>query len=169
MANLRSASVREALNLGLDHNTEILRVVGATNTLLRAIHMIDSLVAPKHFRLTGAYLRQFEAVDKGFDRHSMRVVGDKPIDEISEWQVIGTVGDRIVNVIAYGVFHTHQKNRSGNYEYIFNGKPHFRPEYGGITIDDIWQETGLYKNFNKANPTSIIQQNRRGKVIKQYH
>ena len=169
MANLQSASIREALNLGLDKDTTVLRVAGATNTLIRAIHMVDSLVAPKRFKLTGAYLRKFETQNNGFSRHALRCVGDEPIDEVSEWQVIGTVGDRIVNVIAQGVFHTHQHDRSGSYEYIFNGKPHHRPEYGGITIDDIWQESGLYKQADKANPIGIIQQNRKGKVIKRYH
>lgn len=169
MANLKSASVREALNLNLDHNLTILQVAGATNTLLKAIHMIDSLVAPKRFNLSGAYLRRFETQDNGFSRHSLRVVDDSPIDEISEWQVVGTVGDRIVNVIAQGIFHTHRSNRSGNHEYIFNGKPHHRPEYGGITIDDIWQEAGLYKNYGKASAIGMIQQNRKGKVVKRYH
>ena len=169
MANLQSSSVRVASNMGHDGNTEILRVADSAATLIKAIHMIDSLVAPKRFHLTGAYLRRFEAVDNGFAHHSLRVEGDKPIDEISEWQVVGTVGDRIVNVIAFGVFHTHQHNRSGNREYSFNGKPYLRPEYGGITIDDIWQESGLYKQFNGANPIGIFTQNRRGKTIKKFH
>ena len=166
MANLGNVSTREALNIGEDITRK--RVAGATDTLLRAINVIDSLVMPKHFSLTGAYLRQFEAADNGFSRHSLRVVDDTPIDEISEWQVIGTVGERIVNVIAKGIFHTHRNNRSGNYEYTFNGKPHYRPEYGGITIDDIWQESGLYKQFFKASATGIIKQNRQGKTIKRY-
>lgn len=169
MAKLQSASVREALNLGLDHNATILRVAGATETLIKAIHVIDSLVAPKRFSLTGAYLRCFETQDNGFARHSVKCEGDEPTDEISEWQVIGTVGDRIVNLIARGVFHTHKNNRSGNHEYLFNGKPNYRPEYGGVTIDDIWQESGLYKQADMANATAIIQQSRRGKVVKRYH
>lgn len=166
MANLRSVSTREALNIGEDITRK--RVAGATDTLLRVINVIDSLVKPKHFKLTGAYLRRFETADNGFSNHHLRVVDDTPIDEISEWQVIGTVGERIVNIIAKGVFHTHQNNRSGNYEYTFNGKPNYRPEYGGITINDIWQETGLYKQFFKASATSIIKQNYKGKTIKQY-
>jgi len=169
MANLKRASVREALNMGLGGNTEILQTVGATSTLIKALHMIDSLVAPKHFCLIGAYLRRFEAVDNGFSRHSLKIEGEKPIDEISEWQVVGTAGDRIVNVIALGVFHTHQHNRSGNHEYSFNGKPYLRPEYGGITRDDIWQESGLYKQFNGASPIGISLQNRQGKITRKYH
>lgn len=167
MANLRSSNVREALNIGEDVVRK--RVAGATGTLLQAINKIDYLVAPKRFKLTGAYLRQFEVQENGFTNHSLMVEGDCPIDEVSEWQIIGTVGDRIVNVIAKGIFHTHKNNRSGGREFIFNGKPAYRPEYGGATIDDIWQESGLYKNFPNASPTGIIKQNRRGKVTKQYH
>ena len=167
MANLRSASVREALNIGEDVTRK--RVSEATDTLLKAINKIDYLVAPKHFKLTGAYLRQFEVQENGSRNHSLRVEGDCPIDEISEWQVIGTVGERIVNVIARGIFHTHKNNRSGGHEFIFNGKPDYLPEYGGATIEDIWQETGIYKNFTCASATGMIQQNRRGKVTKRYH
>lgn len=167
MAKLQSVSVRESLNQ--PHEVLDMRVAGATATLLKALHAIDSLVKPKRFELHGAYLRRFEAKDNGFSRHSMRCVGDLPIDEISEWQITGTVGERIVNVIVQGVFHTHQQNRSGNHEFTLNGKPNYRPEYGGITIDDIWQESGLYKNFDKASSLGIIKQNRRGKVIKRYH
>jgi len=166
MANLRSVSTREALNIGEDITRK--RVAGATDTLLRAINVIDSLVKPKHFKLTGAYLRHFEVTENGASNHYLRVVDDTPIDEISEWQVIGTVGERIVNVIAQGIFHTHKNNRSGNYEYTFNGKPHYRPEYGGITVDDIWQETGLYKQFFNASAIGIIKQNRKGKTVKRY-
>jgi len=167
MANLRSASIREALNIGEDINRK--RVAEATNTLLQAINKIDYLVAPKQFKLTGAYLRRFEVEEKGFANHAVRIIGDSPIDEISEWQIIGTVGDRIVNVIAQGIFHTHKENRSGNHEFTFNGKPNYRPECGGTTIDDIWQESGIYKNYDKANATSIVQQNRQGKVTKRFY
>ena len=167
MANLRSASVREALNIGKD--IDRIRVAEATGTLLQAINKIDYLVAPKRFNLTGAYLRHFEVQENGFANHSMRVEGDSPIDEISEWQIVGTVGDRIVNVIARGIFHTHKENHSGNHELIFNGKPNYRPEYGGATVDDIWQESGIYKIYDKANAIGMIQQNGRGKVIKRYH
>jgi len=167
MANLSSASVREALNIGEDIIRK--RVAEATDTLLKATNKIDYLVAPKHFKLTGAYLRQFEVQGNGFANHSLRVEGDCPIDEISEWQIIGTVGDRIVNVIAKGIFHTHKNNRSGGHEFIFNGKPNYRPEYGGATIDDIWQETGIYRNFPNANAIGMINQSRQGKVTKRYH
>jgi len=166
MANLRSVSVREALNIGEDVVRK--RVAEATDTLLKATNKIDYLVAPKHFKLTGAYLRQFEVQENGFRNHALRVEGDCPIDEVSEWQIIGTVGGRIVNVIAKGIFHTHKNNRSGGHEFIFNGKPNYRPEYGGATIDDIWQETGLYKQFFKASVAGIIKQNRKGKTIKRY-
>ena len=167
MASLRSASVREALNIGKDIGR--IRVAEATGALLQAINKIDYLVAPKRFNLTGAYLRRFEVQENGFTNHAMRVEGDSPIDEISEWQIIGTVGDRIVNVIAGGIFHTHKENRSGNHEFIFNGKPDFRPEYGGATIDDIWQESEHYKNYDKANAIGMIKTNRRGKVLTHYH
>lgn len=166
MANLRSTNVKEALNIGEDVVRK--RVAGATGTLLQAINKIDYLVAPKHFKLTGAYLRQFEVQENGSRHHSLRVEEDCPIDEVSEWQIIGTVGERIVNVIAKGIFHTYKNNRSGGHEFTFNGKPDHRPEYGGATIDDIWQESGLYKQFFKASATGIITQNCRGKVIKRF-
>lgn len=169
MAKLQSASIRTALNMELDHNITMLQVAGATHTLIKALHVIDSLVVPKRFILNSAYLRRFEAVDKGFSNHSLRVDGDNPIDEISEWQVVGTAGDRIVNVIAYGVFHTHQNNRSGGYEYLFNGKPFNRPEYGGVTVDDIWQESGLYQQFDKATSHGVVKQSRKGHIIQRYH
>ncbi len=169
MANLRSASVREALNMRHDHNTVLLQVVGATKTLLEAINIIDSLVAPKRFNLRDADLRVFEAKDNGFANHSIRVEGESPIDEISEWQIIGTVGDRIVNIVARGVFHTHQHDRSGNRELTINGKPNYKPEYGGINIDDIWQETGEYEKFTNASSLTIVSQKPSGKVITRYH
>lgn len=167
MAHLRSVTVREALNL--DKDLSRIRAADATGTLLQAINKIDYLVAPKRFNLTGAYLRHFEVQENGFTNHSMRVEGDSAIDEISEWQIIGTVGDRIVNVIARGVFHTHKENRSGNRELTFNGKPDFRPECGGATIDDIWQEAGIYKNYEGANTIGITTRNRQGKIVSKYH
>lgn len=167
MANLRSASVREALNIGKDINR--IRVADATGALLQAINKIDYLVAPKRFNLKGAYLRQFEVQENGCSSHSLIVEDDVPIDEVSEWQIVGTVGDRIVNVIAKGIFHTHKENRSGNHELFFNGKPNFRPEFGGATLEDIWQESGIYKNFEGANALGLIKQGRSGKVITRYH
>lgn len=169
MANLRSASVREAMNMGLGKDINLIQVAGATETLLKGINIIDYLVKPKKFSLTSAYLRCFESKDNGFSNHRVKVMDDNPVDEISEWQIIGTVREHIVNIVVRGIFHTHQHNRSGNHEFTINGKPDFRPEYGGITVDDIWQESGIYKQFSEASSIGIIQQNRQGKIIKRYH
>jgi len=165
MAKLRTPHI-EVIS-ALESDTTNLRLAHATYTLLEAIRILDWLVKPKHFIFSDAKLREFSRISVDGSHHYLRAVDDEPIAETTEWQVFGQVGDRIVNVIARSTFHTHAENRSGSTDFFINGKPNMRPEYGGVTVDDIWQATGLHKQFDGATTLSITTQDRRGKTIKE--
>jgi len=164
MAKLRTPHIR--VMPALESDTTNLRLAHATRTLLEAIRILDWLVKPKHFVFSDAKLREFSRISVDGSQHHLRAVDDEPIDETAEWQVFGQVGDRIVNVIARSTFHTHAENRSGSTDFFVNGKPYMKPEYGGVTVDDIWQAAGLHKQFDGATTLGISIQNRRGKTIK---
>lgn len=123
------------------------RVCDATESLLKAITILDDLAKPKQFNLSSAQLLQFDRIPSNGSRHHVRVEGEKPIDEIVGWQIYGHIGDsdRIINCKVYHIFHTQEDNRSGSGEFFINGKTDCKPEYGGITLDDIWQDANKWE------------------------
>lgn len=140
MAKINSAWVHE------DGKTEInARVADATEALLKTITILDELAKPKQFNLSSANLCRFDQLPSNGSRHSVRVQDDILVDEIVKWQVYGNIGGRIVNVVVYHLFHTHKDNRSGSGEFFINGKTDRKPEYGGITLDDVWQDNDKWK------------------------
>jgi hypothetical protein len=116
------------------------RVADATEALLKTITVLDNLAKPKQFVLSHADLLQFEQKPSMRSRHTIMVDGYTPVEEIVKWQVTGKIGERFVNVVVYHLFHTFKGNRSGNGEYFINGKTTKKPEYGGITLEDIWDD-----------------------------
>ncbi len=130
----RAISVSESLNR--KHNDIDVRVAEATGVLLQAIDTISRLAKPKNLTVTGCYLRRFEQVTSDESMHTIR---------IAEWQILATIQNRVVNVIAHGVFH------SGGRSLFINGKSiYIRPELGGVSLDDIWQDSNKWKEFYNA-------------------
>lgn len=121
------------------------RVCDATESLLKTISILDDLAKPKNFKMGSTNLIRFDQLPSNGNRHSVSVMGDIPIDEIVQWQVYGNIGDKIVNVVVYHIFHTHKENRSGGGEYFINGKKDCKPEFGGITLDDVWQDNNKWQ------------------------
>ena len=114
------------------------QVAACAEALLRTIRTIERLAERKQFRMTSAHLCRFDRVAVDGRNHSLRVMGDEPIDETYVWQVYGTIGGRQVNVISQYIFHTHKENRSGSGALRINGKDSsLKPKYGGVVLDDI--------------------------------
>jgi len=166
MAKLHSFGVQATPST---KDIELIRVAQASKSLIEGIQVIDSLAKPKQFNLSSAYLRRFDVEHNGKRNHSIYCTDDVPIDEITEWQITGTVGDRIINAIVKYIFHTHENNRSGSGEFIINGKPYIKPEYGGITLEDIYQESELYKQYDNTQSLGISRRNRDGNFASDYH
>lgn len=138
----RSISASESLNQ--EHNAVDVQVAQSAEVLLRAIECMSGLAKPKTLTISNVYLQRFEQVPSDESRHAIRIdsPADEPVDEIAEWQIIGAVQGRIVNVIAHGVFHTYKHNRSGNRELFINGKSiYLKPELGGVSLNAIWQDS----------------------------
>lgn len=129
------------------HNELDERVSDSAEALLKTIGILDDLAKPKHFNLHNMALKQFDQLPSDESRHYVRVTCPKetPVDEIVCWQVYGDIGGRIVNVVAYHVFHTYINDRTGSGEYFINGKTDCKPERGGVTLDDIWQDNDKWK------------------------
>ena len=127
------------------------QVAESANALLSAIASIERLAAPKQFRMMGCYLMRYDSLPSNGRNHYIRAVGDEPIDETYAWQITGTVGGRVINAVAVTVFHTHKENRSGAWQRWINGKdPSLKPEYGGVTLDDLWQDADLWREAREA-------------------
>ena len=123
------------------------RVAGATETVFRTLRVLEDFAKPKAFTFHDASLIAFTVKPASGFQHHVRVEGYTPIDEIDRWQIFGSIGDRTVNVVAEHIFHTHKDNRSGSGEYFINGKPLMKPEFGGVTLDDIWQDSEKWKPY----------------------
>ena len=131
------------------------QVVDSAEVLLKCCEYLSRLVSPKTFRFSSFALLKFERTPTDGSKHGMRIMlgGDDnylpTVDETIVWQVFGYVGNvkdrRTVNVIIRHILHTFKGDRSGTGETFINGKPLWKPEYGGLTVDDIWQDTELYK------------------------
>jgi len=118
------------------------QVEQATRALLETIRRLDRFAKPKQFSLHHCQLLKFERVPSDGKMHRIKVEypPDKMIDEIFVWQIIGAIGDKVVNVVSEWIFHTHENNRSGNTEWHINGKDaYLRKDLGGLSIEDIWQ------------------------------
>jgi hypothetical protein len=154
MIKFNSCSVDKALQLPDD--LELYRVSAATETLIRGINRLGELAKPHSFVYSSAYLMKFERkISDGYS-HTLRVDDERPVEEISRWQIFGTINNRIANVVVEGTFYTSETNRSGHNEYLMNGKKlNHKPEYGGVTLDDIWQDNKKYEKFLNAQVISI--------------
>ena len=129
-----------------------------TEALLRTIRRLDGFASPKQFRLSCSTLIRFVSLPSDERMHSVRVIAppDKPIDEVYVWQVTGDIGGRIVNIVCEYIFHTYKRNRSGNGEWHINGKDAWlREDMGGLSIDDIWQDTDMWRPSYEAATAKI--------------
>ena len=142
-----------AVKFGFNHvhspETEELEMPShAVETFARTLDILSDLAAPKNFVYTGSQLRRMEQMSSDESQHKVRCVQPAypAIDEIVEWQVLGKIGDKTVNVICCSIFHTYIGNRSGSRETTINGKePGLWEELGGLTLDDIWQDSNKWK------------------------
>ena len=127
------------------------RVALSAESLLRSVERIEALAGRKQFVLTNCRLLRFDRTPTNGRGHQLRVVGDKPIIETHVWEIYGNIQGRIVNVISEYRFYTHEGNRSGHGEARLNGKDRsLKPEYGGVTIDDLWQHANLWRGAREA-------------------
>ena len=129
------------------------QVEGCTSALLKTIQRLDVYAKPKQFNLSSCCLLRFASLPSDEKRHTLRVISpsDEPIDETYAWQVTGTIGGRIVNVVCEYIFHTYTHNRSGNGEWHINGKDAWlRADMGGLDIDDIWQDENKWRRAYTA-------------------
>lgn len=129
-----------------------IRVAEASAALLNGIHIIESLVYPKQFETNFLKMLQFECKSTGLNQHKIKVHDDQPIQETVSWHITGVASGRIVNVVVTSTFYTFAENRSGHRVITINGKQNMKPEFGGITVEDIWQESGCYLPFVEGNP-----------------
>ena len=127
------------------------RVAGSAESLLRAVSRIEDLAGRKQFVLTSATLVRFDRLPSNGRGHELHVVGDKPVVETHAWQIYGRIQDRIINAVSLYRFYTHEDNRSGHGESSLNGKSQsLKPEYGGVTLDDLWQDADLWRGAREA-------------------
>lgn len=130
-----------------------------TESLFKAISIIERRAKPKQFHMNSCRLLRFDSVPANGRRHQVRVVGEELIDEIYVWQVIGTIGGRIVNIVSEYTFHTHKNNRSGSGEWYVNGKDaYLRADMGGLAISAIWQDATMWKvAYDNAVAKELIE------------
>jgi hypothetical protein len=149
----------------------VIRTAQSAKVLINGIETIERLVKPKKFNLSYATLLKSEVIHNGFNNHSVVVFADIPIDEIDVWQISGTVQDKIINVVVEHVFHTHEQNRSGSGETTINGKDSsLKVEYGGVSLADIYQESGLYKQcYEKALSLGRYKNDKSDKLVSIAH
>ncbi len=140
------------------------RVCEATKCVLEALEILGNFARPKSFTFHGATLLAFEREASVYSERErwMHIDGDTPVTETVCWQILGTIDNRVVNVVVQNTFYTFKDNRSGNWEFRLNGKRHVRPQDGGFTIDDIWQDTGTWEKF-VDNPQGLHIFNGKGK------
>lgn len=151
MINLSYSTITSFYNSPIEHERGAL----LSQTLLRGMHIIDKLGKPKHFKPSFCHVLEFHIENNGFINHSMRVNDYPPIDEIYSWQITGVIGERYINAVVRYIFHTFEGNRSGTGCFTINGKTDCLPKFGGITLDDIWQDTDNYKRFTTGKIQSL--------------
>ena len=123
------------------------RVASSAECLLRSIGTIERLAGRKHFILNSCHLLRFDRSPTDGRGHQLHVDGDTPIVETCAWQIYGSVQGRIINAVSEYRFFTHEGNRSGHGESYLNGKEQsLKPEYGGVTLDDLWQDADLWRD-----------------------
>ena len=138
------------LNSALDDQLHK-RVAGSAESLLRSIARIEALAERKQFTLTSCSLLRFDRQPSNGYGHELHVVGDRPIVETHVWQIYGTIQGRIINAVSEYRFYTHEENRSGHGEAYLNGKARsLKPEYGGVVLDDLWQDANLWQEVREA-------------------
>ena len=140
----------------LEKDVSNIRVAEAAAALLDGIHIIESLVYPKQFSTHFIKMLLFNRIKTGSERHKIHVLDEQPIKETVSWHITGVAGNRIVNAVITSIFYTSEFNRSGTREIFINGKPNYKPEFGGPTVEDIWQESGLYKQFFGDNSATSL-------------
>jgi len=126
--------------------------------LLYGLEEIDRLVKPKqpHFRLMN--LRKVEVRSSDGENHLIQQVSPKmePIEEEVEWQIIGKTGDRVINVLVNGVCFTNPQHSCASLRIWINGKElGGPPEQGGLTLEDITQDTEAWRAFWEKNRTPV--------------
>jgi len=127
------------------------RVTDSAESLLRAISRIERLAERKQFVLIDATLVRFDRLPANGRSHNLRVVGDRPVVETHAWQIYGTIQGRFINAVSVYRFYTHEDNRSGHGESHLNGKDQsLKPQYGGVTLDDLWQDADLWRSAREA-------------------
>jgi hypothetical protein len=121
-------------------NVVMEQVAGSAGALIRTLEVIDNLATPKHPIVQWISLKRFEQKNNGTSKHRIIVGGDEfePIDEITEWDVSGMIGNKRFDVTSIATFHTFKGNRSGSGEFLINGKELKREDCGGVALEDIW-------------------------------
>ena len=128
------------------------RVAGSAESLLRAVSRIEDLAGLKQFVFTSATLVRFDRNPTDGHGRKPRTVAEKTIVvETHAWQIYGSIQGRIINAVSLYRFYTHEDNRSGHGESSLNGKSQsLKPEYGGVTLDDLWQDADLWRGAREA-------------------
>jgi len=127
------------------------RVTGSAESLLRAVSRIEDLAGRKQFVFTSATLVRFDRQPSNGHGHEFHVAGDRPVVETHVWQIYGTIQGRVINAVSEYRFYTHEDDRSGSGKALLNGKdPSLKPEYGGVTLDDLWQDADLWRGAREA-------------------
>ncbi len=123
------------------------QVASATDVLLDAIRFIDNLAAPKHFNVQFVGLQEFKQEPTSDEDFHVRVEWPEnpAINEICEWEITGTIGGKLVNVVVRHIFHTYKNDRTGSGETFYNGKTDYKPECGGLSLEDCWQKQEAVK------------------------
>ena len=127
------------------------RVADSAEALLHSIGKIERLAGRRQFVLVSCQLLRFTRMTADGHSHKVCVHGDKPVVETHIWQIHGRIQGRIINAISEYRFYTHEDNLSGHGESLLNGKDHsLKPEYGGVTLDDLWQDVNLWQGAREA-------------------
>lgn len=119
------------------HNEKGLELEGhLSDAILDCLSNMSRLAKPKQFKFTSLNIMRCEVVNS-------------PVNLLVEFQIIGEIGSRITNAIYCSIKHSYAHYGYG--ERTINGKPaNLKPELGGVTLEDIWQDNELWKQHSSS-------------------